>query len=83
MGAPWGVAMVPSWDGFHQSVSQTFPFLPGQRMLLVSVPTGPHPPWHLPVGMVGEAVGELSGRKRVVHGNTGQEPVPDRPIPSP
>lgn len=52
-------------------------------MLLVSVPTGPHPPWHLPVGMVGEAVGELSGRKLVVHGNTGQEPVPDRPIPSP
>lgn len=49
-------------------------------MLLVPVPTGPYTPWHLPAGMVGEAAGELSGRKLVVLGNTEQEPVPDSPI---
>lgn len=67
-------------DCFHQSVSQTFPFFPGQSMLLVPVPTGPYTPWHLPAGMVGEAAGELSGRKLVVLGNTEQEPVPNSPI---
>lgn len=44
MGAPWDVAMVPSWDCFYQSVSQAFPFLPGQSMLLVLSPLSPtHP----------------------------------------
>lgn len=30
------------------SVFETSPYLPGQSMLLVPVPTGPHPPRHLP-----------------------------------
>lgn len=38
-------------------------------MLLVPVPTGPHPPRHLPADMMGEAVGKLSGRKLVVPGD--------------
>lgn len=38
-------------------------------MLLVPVPTGPHPPWHLPADMMGEAMGKLSGRKLVVPGD--------------
>lgn len=55
------------------SVFETSPYLPGQSMLLVPVPTGPRPPWHLPADMMGEAVGELSGRKLVVPGDRGQE----------
>lgn len=38
-------------------------------MLLVPVPTGPHPPWHLPADMMGEAMGKFSGRKLVVPGD--------------
>lgn len=68
------------WDCFHQCVSETSPYLPGQSMLLLPVSTGPHLPWHLPCDMMGEAVGELSGRKVVVPGNRGQESVPNCPV---
>lgn len=66
--APWGMAVAPPGVA-STGVFETSPYLPGQSMLLVPVPTGPHPPWHLPADLMGEAMGKLSGRKLVVPGD--------------
>lgn len=75
---PWFPPRIASASVFLE----TSPYLPGQSMLLVPVPTGTHPPWHLPADMMGEAVGELTGRKQWSLGTGIHTTCPDLPYHS-